>query len=219
MLNLALALIQNKKSNLQGVLVITFKNITKSYGQNQHNVLNNFCADFKQNRICILGPNGSGKSTLLLCLSGLLPVDTGTIYLAGNRASLVKRKQMCALASDSIVIPEFLSANQVIELNQKTYATAWPEKLIDEFGIRPHLHKSIDTLSAGNLKKLQLITAFMRSCEFLLLDEPNIALDEKSVTALNKCMDEFLGTIVVASNEPRIFAQLGFALIDLHQKN
>jgi polar amino acid transport system ATP-binding protein len=35
----------------------------------------------------IIGPSGSGKSTLLRCLALLEPVDSGAVFLEGDRLS------------------------------------------------------------------------------------------------------------------------------------
>ena len=31
--------------------------------------------------VCVIGPSGSGKSTLLRCINGLIPVDSGEVFV------------------------------------------------------------------------------------------------------------------------------------------
>ena len=167
--------------------MLNLLNVSKQYAARSNKtqtlaVLNNYSCQFSAHRECIVGENGSGKSTLLLAVSGLLAIDNGVIEFNGQETTQNTRKQRFSIASDSIVIPEFLSANQVLQLTSRTWQVAWPAKLIEQFNFTAHIDKTVDALSAGNLKKLQIICALMRKSELLLLDEPNIALDEKSVS-------------------------------------
>jgi ABC-2 type transport system ATP-binding protein len=200
--------------------LLSLNQLTKAYTQTGEKlplglnalVLQNYSCDFVDPRTCVVGENGSGKSTLLLVISGLLSPNAGTVSWHQDVTVCKQRKQMFAIASDSIVVPEFLTAQQVIGLNQSTWQLPWPELLIEQFNFSPHVHKTIDALSAGNLKKLQLISALMRQASLLLLDEPNIALDEQSVSALWDIIDSYSGTIIVASNEPTLFKAKGFSI-------
>lgn len=201
--------------------MLCLHNITKQYVSKSEalTVLNQYSGVFTAKRSCIVGENGAGKSTLLLLVSGLLTIDAGSIEWQGYAINQDLLKTQVAIASDSIVIPEFLSAKQVLELNQYAWKTDWPEELIGRFKFNNHLHKTIDALSAGNLKKLQLICALMRNCELLLLDEPNIALDEDSVKVLWEIIKTYSGMIIVASNEPILFEAQGFELHPLHSSD
>ena len=43
--------------------------------------------------VAIMGPSGSGKSTLLHCMSGILPLDAGTVMFAGTNLAALREKQ------------------------------------------------------------------------------------------------------------------------------
>lgn len=193
--------------------------ITKQYVSKSQalNVLHQYSSQFSAQRLCILGENGSGKSTLLLAISGLLALEAGAIEWQGSPVSQLSRKQLFAIASDSIIIPEFLSAKQVIDLNIYTWKAEWPEDLISRLKFADQVNKSIDALSAGNLKKLRLICALMRKPDLLLLDEPNLALDTESVKVLWDILDAYPGMIIAASNEANLFEEKGFKLRALHE--
>lgn len=199
--------------------MLSVNNISKAYPpqglQAPNWVLQNVSLDFANNRTCVVGANGSGKSTLLLIIAGLLNANKGHIAWQGEAQSKQSLKQLVALASDNILIPSFLIARQVISLTQETYKAAWPQSLISEFGFDAHIDKTVDSLSTGSLKKLQLICAFMREPRVLVLDEPNIALDNKSVQVLWQHMEAFPNMIIVASNEPSLYVQQAFERLDL----
>ncbi len=183
-------------------------------------VFEDYQKQFKTNRVCLTGKNGSGKSTLLLMIAGLVTHDSGQFLFAdSNNAptylSDKERVSSIALASDSLVFPSFLTAHEILNVNNKMWAKAWPNDLIEQFEFMPHLQKNVSSLSAGNLKKLQLIYAFMRQPSILLLDEPNLALDSRSVNALWDNIEQFKGMVICASNEPDLYVKNGFAVVPL----
>lgn len=183
-------------------------------------VFEDYQQEFKTDRVCLTGKNGSGKSTILLMIAGLVTHDSGQFLFsdsnsASKHLSDEERVSNIALASDSLDFPSFLTAHEVLNVNSKMWARAWPNDLIEQFEFMPHLQKNVSSLSAGNLKKLQLIYAFMRQPSILLLDEPNLALDSKSVNALWNNIEQFKGMIICASNEPELFMKKGFTVMPL----
>lgn len=172
-------------------------------------IFTNYSRQISTNRCCLTGINGSGKSSLLAAIAGLLSYQ-GQISWQGKRLQLPRHQ--VALASDSIIFPEFLLAQDLISLQQTMWRTASALPLVECFVFTSQLHKTIAELSTGNLKKLQLILAFMRQPELLLLDEPNIALDDGACKTLFALIANYPGTIILASNEAQRFADLQFAL-------
>lgn len=188
--------------------MLSVNKLVKYYGQQP--VIKELSLQFANKRSCIVGANGSGKTTLLFILAGLVKPDSG--HVLWQEQKVTSPQSLTAIASDAISIPSFLTARKLFLLTQTMWQLDFPDKLIAAFGLTPHLDKTIDQLSAGNLKKTHLINAFMRNPSLLLLDEPNIALDEGSCKALWQAIDEFSGAIIVATNEPAIFAAKHFAV-------
>jgi len=194
--------------------MLSIRNLSKNYGQQM--VLPGLSIEFADSRTCIVGANGSGKTTLLFILAGLLKSDSGNVLwqekiLANSKVMT----SMTAIASDGISIPGFLTVKKLLLLTESLWQVKIPEKLVLEFGLDAHFNKKVNQLSAGNLKKTQLVNAFMRNPEVLLLDEPNTSLDEHSCEVLWRAMREYPGSIIAASNEPALFTQAGFAIQDL----
>lgn len=176
-------------------------------------VFNNYTQTFDAERICLVGGNGAGKSTLLASIAGAIAVDAGEFIW--QQQPVVQRQQLAALASDSIAVPDFLTPRQLFTLNQKLWRLPWPENHIQKFAVHQYLDKTLKTLSAGNQKKTHLICAFMRNTPLLLLDEPNLALDQPSLTVLWQLIEQFTGHIILASNEPTVYEAKGFKLVEL----
>jgi ABC-type multidrug transport system ATPase subunit len=177
-------------------------------------VLQHYQQQFSQSRSCITGANGSGKSSLLCAIAGILPYQSGTIHW--HDSLITQARADIAIASDAIALPEFARAADIILLTQQLWQLSWPQQLIDGFNFAAQLDTRCGSLSTGNLKKLQLILAFMRQPALLLLDEANIALDSAAQQTLWQLIADFDGQIIAASNEAQLYASKGFALVALH---
>src|SRR5712672_685576 len=63
--------------------LVRLADVHKTFGGNE--VLKGVSMDvMKGEVICIIGPSGSGKSTLLRCINALVPIDKGSILVAGQ---------------------------------------------------------------------------------------------------------------------------------------
>jgi branched-chain amino acid transport system ATP-binding protein len=63
--------------------ILKARGITKSFGG--FRAVNDISLDLAASEILgVIGPNGAGKSTLFNLLAGALPVDAGSIHLAGK---------------------------------------------------------------------------------------------------------------------------------------
>ncbi len=180
----------------------------------QRPLFTDYCLSFQQQRNCLLAPNGAGKSSLLAAIAGLLPHQGGAIYWQQRR--LTQADRAVALASDSVPLPDFLTGRALLQLQQQLWQRPAPTTLLADFAFLPQLDCLIADLSAGNRKKLTLIAALMRQPELLLLDEPNIALDEQAQHALWHYVDQYPGMIIAASHDGDLFQQHQFSLVPLH---
>ena len=60
--------------------MLSIKNMSKYFGGLK--ALENVSIDIKEGQIHgIIGPNGSGKTTMFNCITGLLPLTEGQIFL------------------------------------------------------------------------------------------------------------------------------------------
>lgn len=130
------------------------------------------------------GTNGSGKTTLLKMVAGLLPFD-GDIQL--NTISLKKDavayRRLVSWSEAEPLYPSFMSGNNLVDLYRNIKKTTKEEatNLIDRLKMNSYIHQPIGTYSAGMVKKLSLLLAFMGSSSLVILDEPLITLDADAV--------------------------------------
>lgn len=171
---------------------------------------------FSHRRTCLLAPNGAGKSSLLCAIAGLLPLHHGRIVWQGREVKAAQAD--IAIASDSILLPDFLTARDCLQLQLSMWQLDWPGQLITDFHFQTQLAKPVASLSAGNLKKLQLILALMRKSSLLLLDEPTVALDQPALAALWQYVSGYDGTMLAASHDADALVAHGFVLEALHEE-
>lgn len=174
----------------------------------------------------LLGPNGSGKTTLLSCLTGLVPLSSGTVTVMGYdlyRDEVEVRHHMVYVPD----VPRFyleLTAwehlrfialangvekdfEQRAEMIMKKYSI-WEAK--DLF---PH------HFSRGMRLKLGLTLALIRPFDVLLLDEPTSALDEEGVSMLVeelRALRNAGAAILLSTHDPGLIDQLADRRLLIH---
>jgi ABC-2 type transport system ATP-binding protein len=173
--------------------MIQFSNYKKYY---QHSALVLEIPDLQlpQGMYWLQGENGSGKTTLFKSIAALIPYQ-GQILLDqvdGQKHPMTYRKQVTYAEAEPLY-PSFLSgqemANFVLETKGPGFL-ALPE-LIEFLGTSKYMHQPVSTYSAGMLKKLSLLLAFMGKPKLIMLDEPLITLDVQSVEAVQQLIKRF----------------------------
>ncbi|KQS65331.1 LPS export ABC transporter ATP-binding protein [Rhizobium sp. Leaf371] len=139
----------------------------------------------------LLGPNGAGKTTCFYMITGLVPVDEGTIEINGNDVTSMPMYRRARLGvgylPQEASIFRGLSVEDniraVLELHQPKRAAqdAKLNALLDEFNIA-HLRKAAAiSLSGGERRRLEIARALATDPTFMLLDEPFAGVDPISV--------------------------------------
>lgn len=150
--------------------------------------------------VTLIGPNGAGKSTLVKTIIGLIHPHSGKITLEpGLRIGYMPQK----LAIDGflpLTVERFLNLVKPSSLEHK----AW---VIDVLNVKPLLQKPMQSISGGELQRILLARALLRSPDLLVLDEPMQGVDVSG-------QDELYQLIL----NIRDFCQCGILLIshDLH---
>jgi len=130
-------------------------------------------AEFNAGQVTfITGGNGSGKSTLLRLLTGLIPLDEGSILANGRPIEIIQmqdyRNRISAIFSD-------------FHLSRRLYAINDPDpvkirsllerlEMHDKVTVRDGSFSTID-LSTGQRKRLALIVAELENKQVIVLDE------------------------------------------------
>ncbi|MBC7944802.1 MAG: ABC transporter ATP-binding protein, partial [Burkholderiales bacterium] len=136
--------------------------------------------------IALIGANGAGKSTTLRALSGLLPVDAGSIkYLGQNITGFASHK---AVRQGLALVPEGRGVFPRLTIAENLAMGAYCRRDADAissdtsrvYGLFPRLAERrkqlAGTLSGGEQQMLAIGRALMSRPRLLLLDEPSMGL-------------------------------------------
>jgi len=178
--------------------MIEIQNVTKSYSGSKKAVdtLNLTIPDGKI--FGFLGPNGAGKSTTIKMITGILPVDEGTITINGYDVTQnpIEAKKAFGYVPDH---PDmFLRLKGIEYLNfigdiydvPKEVRKEKIESLTKTFGIYEVLNDPIQTYSHGMRQKIIVTGVLLHEPDVWILDEPLTGLDPKSSYTLKEMMRE-----------------------------
>jgi len=182
--------------------------------------------------IGLIGPNGSGKSTLLRALTGILPLRTGMVVLAGQPLDSYSRRQ---IAQRVAVVPQV--SGSIFSFTVEDYVLMGRTPHLGRFQAqRPDdLHvawqameladltdlasRPVTELSGGELQRATLARAFAQQTDILLLDEPTAFLDINHQHEIFELLTRFnqneRKTIVCVSHDLNLAAQYCQSLIVL----
>jgi lipopolysaccharide export system ATP-binding protein len=161
-----------------------------------------------------LGPNGAGKTTCFYMITGLVPVDYGTIELEGTditrlpmyrraRAGIGYLPQEASIFR-GLTVEENIRA--VVELVEKE-----PERreviigdLLAEFSIT-HLRRTpAIALSGGERRRVEIARALATHPSFMLLDEPFAGVDPIAIAEIRELVhhlkDRGIGVLITDHN-------------------
>ena len=184
--------------------MLEIKNVYKTFNAgtiNEKKALQNLNLTLEDGDFCtVIGGNGAGKSTMLNAVSGVWPVDSGSILIDGvdisglceyKRAPFLGRvfqDPMTGTAADMQIIENLALAAR---RGQKRSMFRWgvpkadTEKYRDmlktlDLGLEDRLTTKVGLLSGGQRQALTLLMATLQKPKLLLLDEHTAALDPKT---------------------------------------
>ncbi|MCP9831214.1 LPS export ABC transporter ATP-binding protein [Synechococcus sp. HJ21-Hayes] len=145
----------------------------------------------------LLGPNGAGKTTTFNLVTGLLRPDAGQVLMDGlaiAHLSMPKRARLGIgyLPQEASVFRTLdVRDNLLLALQESgTPRTLWRERveqLVDEFHLRPFVHRRGFQLSGGERRRCEVARALAvgeQGPRYLLLDEPFAGVDPLAVSDL-----------------------------------
>lgn len=170
-------------------VIISGKNITKSFGENTvlHGInVELYAGDFT----VVMGSSGSGKSTLLYVLSGMDRASGGQVVCCGQNITNASEKELSRLRSEDfgfVFQRTHLISNLTLHENIRMAGLigSLPEKeadrrtneLIDRMGLSDAKHRLPAQVSGGEAQRAAVARAVINRPSILFADEPTGALN------------------------------------------
>ncbi len=195
--------------------MLELKNIC--YKRDGKNILNNISLSIDDDRfIVITGPNGSGKSTLAKIIMGLELPDSGSIIFNGEDItdlSVDKRANMgISFSFQQPVKFKGLTVFDLIKLAaHKNITHDEACSVLSKVGLcaNEYLNREVnDSLSGGELKRIEIATVFLRNSKLTIFDEPEAGIDLWSfnnlISLFTDLRSKTKGTTLIISHQERI---------------
>ena len=176
-------------------------------------------------KIAVVGPSGSGKSTLLNLITGVLPLQTGSIQLKEFTYEQLSTRDLDIVRADHIgvifqslnLIP-YLTALDNAQLGlqfsrRRRSQVSDTRTVISELAIQLGLSADLlgqkpSELSIGQQQRVAAIRALIGKPELIIADEPTSALDPHAtqlfMDQLSSSIDPETQAVIVVSHNPSI---------------
>jgi lipopolysaccharide export system ATP-binding protein len=187
--------------------------IAKSY--NQRPVVRSVSVSVKRGEVVgLLGPNGAGKTTCFYMITGLIPVDAGTIEVDGydvTRLPMYRRARLGigylpqeASIFRGLTAEENIRATAELVEPEPGLLEAAVEELLAEFGVTHVRNTPSIALSGGERRRVEIARALATHPSYILLDEPLAGIDPIAVgeirTLVKHLKDRGVGVLITDHN-------------------
>jgi ABC-2 type transport system ATP-binding protein len=168
--------------------MIHFQNATRNYGRKT--AVADLNLQVRAGELfAFLGPNGAGKTTAIKMLVGLLHPTSGTVSVGGFNSATQTREaaRLLGFIPDEAFLYDKLSGREFLQfvaemrgLSRKETEAA-VDREAETFELGSFLDELTETYSHGMRQRLVFAAALLHDPKALVLDEPTVGLDPKSV--------------------------------------
>lgn len=145
-----------------------------------------------------LGPNGAGKTTTIKMMVGLLQPTVGSIHICGVDAVRDRRaaNRLLGFVPDQPYLYEKLSGREFLKFvadlfgMDRTTASSGIEEQIAALELAPFIDHLTESYSHGMKQRLAFAAAFLHRPQVLILDEPMVGLDPRSMRMVKDLLRE-----------------------------
>ncbi|MBR0395382.1 MAG: ATP-binding cassette domain-containing protein [Clostridiales bacterium] len=189
-------------------VILRINDLSKTYGPKK--VLDGVSFEVERGRIYgFIGKNGAGKTTAIRAITGLSPIENGTIELFGKSDSKglaeARRKMGCLVESPILDMRKTAKENLMLqELLYGNKDASKADKILNRVGLGDVKNKKVGNFSLGMKQRLGIALALINDPELLILDEPVNGLDPMGMVDVREllvslCRDDGI-TIVISSH-------------------
>lgn len=196
---------------ISGNDVLTVDNLTKGFDGTV--LFDNICFQIKRGeRVALIGSNGTGKTTILKLINGIIPADSGSIYLGAKVNIGYYDQEHHVLEPDKTIFDEIRDAYP--DLNNTQIRNTLAAFLFTNEDV----FKYIKDLSGGERGRVSLAKLMLSNANFLILDEPTNHLDITSKEILENALNSYTGTVLFVSHDRYFINSTATRIIELANK-
>lgn len=196
---------------ISGNDVLTVDNLTKGFDGTV--LFDNICFQIKRGeRVALIGSNGTGKTTILKLINGIIPADSGSIYLGAKVNIGYYDQEHHVLDPDKTIFDEIRDAYP--DLNNTQIRNTLAAFLFTNEDV----FKYIKDLSGGEHGRVSLAKLMLSNANFLILDEPTNHLDITSKEILENALNSYTGTVLFVSHDRYFINSTATRIIELANK-
>ena len=179
-------------------------------------ILNDVSLTIEDRFVAITGPNGGGKSTLAKIIAGIYTPTKGQIIFNGeditNFSITERAKKGLSYAFQQPVRFKGIRVRDLLMLAAGE-GTDFNEccNILSEVGLcaRDYLDRELnDSLSGGEMKRIEIATILARQTNFNVFDEPEAGIDlwsfKNLIKVFEKMHEKTQGTILIISHQEKI---------------
>lgn len=196
---------------ISGNDVLTVDNLTKVFDGTV--LFDNISFQIKRGeRVALIGSNGTGKTTILKLINGIIPADSGSIYLGAKVNIGYYDQEHHVLDPDKTIFDEIRDAYP--DLNNTQIRNTLAAFLFTNEDV----FKYIKDLSGGERGRVSLAKLMLSNANFLILDEPTNHLDITSKEILENALNSYTGTVLFVSHDRYFINSTATRIIELANK-
>jgi len=178
--------------------MIELRSLTKRYGN--FTAVDSIDLTVPQGELFgFLGPNGAGKTTTLRMIAGILQPTSGSVRIGGLdiAADPVGAKTKLGFIPDRPFIYEKLTGAEFLRFVAGLFGQEGAEvehrarELMALFDLEEWRDELVESYSHGMRQKLIVSSAFVHRPDVIVVDEPHVGLDPKSIKILRDLFKEY----------------------------
>lgn len=179
--------------------VIELHEVTKRYGD--FTAVQQLSLEIREGELfAFLGPNGAGKTTTIKMIAGLLVADGGDIRVCGYAMGRDGRqaKAQMSYVPDQPFLYEKLTGREFLEFVGRMYGLApaaikaRSRAMIERLEMGSFLDQLTESYSHGMKQRTVLAAALLHEPKLLVIDEPMVGLDPRTVRTVKEIMWEMI---------------------------
>lgn len=167
----------------------------------------------KGDKVAFVGPNDLIKTVLFQILMNELEADSGTFKWGFSTKRAYYPRDNAAFFKSDLNIVDWL--RQYSANTEEEFIRAFLGRMLfsGEESLKP-----VNVLSGGEKARCMLARMMVAQPNVLILDEPTNHLDLESITALNRGLEKFPGTILFSSHDHQLVQTVANRIIEIAPK-